>query len=93
MAVGLGKAVGEGVWLGTGEAVGGRVTSVGARVAVSGGGNVPQEVSRMSKISHCNVRVFIIVNLLVIIAERYASIATKPGRFSLVGYDLLRDKN
>jgi len=68
------------------------VATVGALVAVGGGGSVPQEVSRRGKISHCNVRVFIIVNLLVIVAERYASIAAKPGRFSLVGNGLISDK-
>lgn len=68
MAVGLGKTVGEGVWLGAGEAVGGRVAIVGALVAVGGGGSVPQEVSRRGKISHGNMYFFIILNFPVIFA-------------------------
>jgi hypothetical protein len=68
IAVGWVVGAGEGVTLGARVAVGGAGVKVGALVAVSDGGNVPQEVSRRDKISHCNVRFFIILNFLVISA-------------------------
>jgi hypothetical protein len=68
VTVGVSVSVGAGVSVGKTVAVGGTGIKVGALVAVGGGGSVPQEVSRMGKISHCNMYFFIILNFLVISA-------------------------
>jgi hypothetical protein len=68
-SVRVGLVVGKEVSIGKTVAVGGTGVKVGALVAVGGRGNVPQEASRMGKISHCSMYFFIILNFPVIFSE------------------------